>query len=298
MKFGRLEDISNVNFALPEDDLANRFNGNSSGFKLYYGAPLWGDKSFVGKLYPPKTKASDYLYYYSRQFNAIELNSSYYRIPSVEQARKWAARTPEDFKFCPKIPQIFSQRSDLGIDHTMQGVFFEMLDAFEHRLGPTFLQLSPNFSIEKRGALIRYLQQWPKDVKIAIEFRHLSWFEKSIFGVISTELEELGAALVSTDTAGVREVLHSRVINDVAFVRFTGNALHSSDFSRISEWVTRLQLWIEKGLREIYFFIHQPEEVLCANIAIDLITKINKNLAINLPMPSFRDNQGQQGNLF
>jgi len=298
MKFGRLEDISDVNFALPIDDVANRFVGGPNSFNLYYGAPLWGDKSFVGKLYPPKTKASEYLYYYSRQFNAIELNSSYYRIPSVEQAKKWAALTPLDFKFCPKVPQIFSQRNDLGIDHAMQGVFFEMLDAFEQRLGPTFLQLSPNFSVEKRGALIRYLQQWPKDVKIAVEFRHLSWFEGNTFVEVCTELEALGAAIVITDTAGVREVLHSRVINNLAFVRFTGNALHPSDFNRISEWVERLQLWIEKGLKDIYFFIHQPEEVLCTDIAIDLITKLNKNLAINLPMPSFRENEGEQGNLF
>ncbi len=298
MKFGRLEDISKVNFDLPIEHYANRFVNEDEGFNFYYGAPLWGDKSFVGKLYPPKTKASDYLYYYSRQFTSIELNSSYYRIPSVEQVTKWAALTPADFKFCPKLPQIFSQRNDLGIDHAMQGVFFEMLYAFEQRLGPVFLQLPPSFSVEKRGALIRYLSQWPKDVKLAVEFRHVSWFEEGNFEAISKELADMGICLVITDTAGVREVLHSRVINDVAFVRFTGNALHPTDFSRIDQWAAKLQLWIEKGLKDIYFFIHQPEEVLCADIAIDLITKLNKNLSANLPMPSFRENEGEQGNLF
>lgn len=298
MKFGRLEDISNVNFDLPIDHNANRFVNEGEGFNFYYGAPLWGDKSFVGKLYPPKTKASDYLYYYSRQFTSIELNSSYYRIPSVEQVTKWAALTPADFKFCPKLPQIFSQRNDLGIDHAMQGVFFEMLYAFEQRLGPVFLQLPPSFSVEKRGALIRYLSQWPQDVKLAVEFRHASWFEEENFEAISKELNDLGICLVITDTAGVREVLHSRVINDMAFVRFTGNSLHPTDYSRIDQWVARLKLWIEKGLKDIYFFAHQPEEILCADIAIDLITKLNKNLSINLPMPSFRENEGEQGNLF
>ncbi|MFC2186621.1 DUF72 domain-containing protein [Fulvivirgaceae bacterium LMO-SS25] len=298
MKFGHLEDISNVNFDLPAEHHANRFVNKGEGFNFYYGAPLWGDKSFVGKLYPPKTKASDYLYYYSRQFTSIELNSSYYRIPSVEQVTKWAALTPIDFKFCPKLPQIFSQRNDLGIDHAMQGVFFEMLYAFEQRLGPVFLQLPPSFSVEKRGALIRYLSQWPKDAKLAVEFRHTSWFEEENFEAISKELNDMGICLVITDTAGVREVLHSRVINDMVFVRFTGNSLHPTDFSRIDQWVARLQLWIEKGLKDIYFFAHQPEEILCANIAIDLITKLNKNLFINLPMPSFRENEGEQGNLF
>ncbi len=298
MKFGRLENISKVNFTLPTEHKGNRFVKGAEEFKLYYGAPLWGDKSFIGKLYPPNTKASDYLYYYSRQFNAIELNSSYYRIPSVEQVQKWTALTPSNFKFCPKIPQIFSQRNDLGIEHPMQDVFFEMLYAFAQRLGPVFLQLSPNFSVEKRGALIRFLTHWPKDVKIAVEFRHTSWFEDNTFTSITKELEDLGIALVVTDTAGVREVLHSRVISDIAFVRFAGNSLHPSDFSRINEWAARLQFWIDKGLKEIYFFIHQPEEVLCADIAIDLITNLNKNLSLNLPMPSFRENEGEQGNLF
>jgi len=77
MEFGKLDDISNVHWDLPHDDPKNpeRLNQHSD-FKLYFGSPAWGVKSWCGKLYPNKTTPEEYLNYYSKHFNCIELNTT------------------------------------------------------------------------------------------------------------------------------------------------------------------------------------------------------------------------------
>ena len=115
MKFGKLEDISQVNFTLPPTHpktwqvLGNAMRDRQNkDFNVYFGATGWSNKEWVGKWYPGSAKPKDYLYHYTRQFNTIELNTTHYRIPDNRTVDRWRETAPDGFLFCPKVPQLIS----------------------------------------------------------------------------------------------------------------------------------------------------------------------------------------------
>jgi len=291
MKFGKLKDISKVDFTLPPDHpdtatILDKYKNSEQKPEIYIGSAKWGEKNLVGKIYPPGTAAKDYLYHYSRQFTTIELNMTHYRIPTVEMVEKWLQQSIPAFRFCPKIPQSISHRNDFGAGMNATENFLSALHAFGDQLGLPFMQLPPHFKPEAGKSLFNYLEAWPRDVPLAIEFRHEEWFankriEKRAFDL----LEQMHISPVITDTAGRRDVIHQRLTTESVIIRFVGNLLHSTDFSRIDAWAGRLKVWIEMGLQKVYFIVHQPEENFCVDLAIYLAQQLNEKLQVDVSHP-------------
>lgn len=291
MKFGKLEDISLVDFSLPPDHpdtaaILKKYKSTQKAPEIYIGSARWGERSLVGKIYPPGTVAKDYLHFYSRQFTTIELNMTHYRIPTVEMVEQWLQQSIPSFKFCPKLPQIISHRQDFGANTHATDSFLPALYAFGEQLGMPFMQLPPNFKPEIGKALFNYLEAWPQDVPLAVEFRHEDWFaDKRIEKRAFELLEQMHISPVITDTAGRRDVIHQRLTTESVFIRFVGNLLRPSDYSRIDEWVNRLQSWFERGLHRVYFIVHQPEENLCVDLAVYLGNQLREKLLLNVEAP-------------
>jgi uncharacterized protein YecE (DUF72 family) len=280
MDFGKLQDISKVDFSLPPSPTETtaclaRF-AKSEQLKVYVGCTGWSMKEWVGTVYPPKTKANDYLKAYGQQFNTIELNTTHYRVPDLAIIDRWKAETPADFRFCPKMPQILSHSRDLGVLHPQLYAFCESIAALEEKNGACFLQLPPYFDLEKWPILQRFLEAWPKEIPLAVEFRHESWFTYSTGQrqVAFAELEKMNIGTVITDVAGRRDVLHQRLTSNYVLIRFVGNGLHPSDYSRIDEWVNCLLEWHEQGLENVYFFTHEPDNLLAPQLAACLCEKM------------------------
>jgi len=303
MDFGKLQDISGVNFSLAEDTDRNKqilqYGASPEKLKVYIGSARWGERNLLGKLYPAATPSSDFLYYYSRQFNTVELNTTHYRIPTTDMVEQWREKASPDFRFCPKIPQVISHRKDFGRSINATPDFLEALYAFGEQLGISFMQLPPTFSPHREGkALFSYLQDWPQDLPLAIEFRHPDWFSDPRISRRAFDLlQEYGLSTVITDTAGRRDAVHMQVTNPRQAVRFVGNSLHPTDFSRLDRWVERIGRWLDYGLKELYFFVHQPEEYLCVELAVYLIHQMNQRLDLNLQPPK-PVNKGIQKSLF
>ena len=285
MKFGKLQDISKVDFRLPpnppENDVLLAKYKRTSVPKLYIGCTGWSMKDWVGKVYPEKTKAKDFLKSYAKQFNTIELNATHYRIPTPEMIQKWIAETPEDFRFCPKIPQSVSHSRDLGLESGNLQRFCEVIQQLEGRLGCCFMQMPPYFGKDRLGMLQRFLEQFPAHIPLAIELRHESWFAKKSDAQGFFELlANKNISTVITDVAGRRDVLHHRLTNNCAMIRFVGNALHPTDYERIDAWVAQLKDWIAKGLSEIYFFPHEPDNILAPDLALYLKEQAGKHISV------------------
>lgn len=303
MEFGKLSDISHVDFTLPPDDHKNpatldKYKSSSDAFRFYFGSARWGEKDLIGKIYPPKTAAKDYLYYYSRQFSIIEMNTTHYRIPTVAMVQEWCSKALSTFKFCPKLPQLISHTRDFGHSLRATDQFLEALYAFGNQLGMPFMQLPPDYTPHEGKALFDYLRDWPKDIPLAVEFRHPDWFShERIKNRAFDLLEEMGISAVITDTAGRRDVVHQKLTNDKTLIRFVGNRLHPSDYHRIDDWVQRIQSWKEAGLKEIYFIVHQPEEDLCIDLAIYLVEQINTVCKLQITPPRILP-LGEQKRLF
>lgn len=305
MKFGKLPDISNVDFNLPPDalgtsQLLERLPKKEGKSFLYVGCTGWSMKEWVGKVYPKGTKTKEYLQHYSRQFNTIELNTTHYRIPTADTIQKWKNDSAKDFKFCPKIPQTISHSRDLGISSGLIPLFCDAILGLEDKLGCCFMQLPPYFGANRLGVLSRFLDNFPTQIPLAIEARHESWFNHpQNFQNFFQLLEQYKVSPVITDVAGRRDVLHNRLTTDTVLIRFVGNGLHPTDYTRIDQWLQRLKNWYSQNLKAVYCFTHEPDNILAPDLAHYMVKQAKQQLHVITRGPDFYDkNDGQQMSLF
>ncbi len=307
MKFGKLPDISGVDFTLPSNPVANAFllegqRKEEQAFDFYTGCTGWSMPPWVGRWYPKGTKSKDFLYHYSRQFNTIEFNTTHYRIPTPEQVEKWCAQVPADFRFCPKVPQRISHSRNLGLGTDQLPLFWEALENFGPFLGACFMQLPPYFDSARLGDLERFLIAWPSKFPLAMEMRHESWFlNEDVIDEWSVLFAARGIATVITDVAGRRDVLHQRLTSTLTMIRFVGNGLHATDYDRIKAWTRQLVEWRELGLQTVYFFPHEPDNLLAPDLTEFLVQHLHEttNIKTRGPVPiSSGPEGGEQISLF
>lgn len=305
MDFGKLHDISKVDFSLPPDaegttTLLKNKGKQPESYKIFAGPTGWAMPQWVGKTYPKTAKSKDFLQYYSQQFNTIELNTTHYRIPDVATIDKWKNETTEDFKFCPKVPQSISHSRNLGLTEQHLPIFLENIARLEEKLGCCFMQLPPHFGIKSLGLLERFFEAWGRAIPLAVEIRHEEIFNNSSnFNCYFNTLEYYGISTVITDVAGRRDVLHQRLTTSTAMIRFVGNALDITDYQRIDDWVLRLKSWFEQGIEEVYFFTHEPDNLLAPELTAIFCEKINNSFSATLRGPKFiEEKQLPQMSLF
>lgn len=275
MEFGKLEDLSEVTWTLPQNtaltDLVLAQMPNRQAGRFYIGSTAWGQRDFVGTVYPAGTKPGGFLEAYGRQFNSIELNASFYRVPDRAQVLKWYAAVPDDFRFCPKVHKAISQSGDLAIQTSRTLDFAKSVQHFEHKLGPCFLQLPGDFTTERWAALEAWLDQWPPHLALAVELRHASWFSTSTGADAFASFAARRIGSVITDVAGRRDVAHANVTAPFVLLRWVGNADESDD-GRLLDWARRLLSWSKSGVAATYVFTHQPRELPSAMAAARLAT--------------------------
>ncbi|AHI05477.1 hypothetical protein BDW_04845 [Bdellovibrio bacteriovorus W] len=287
MEFGKIHNIENVNWSLPEDDPQTHTFLNSlpkdSECKFYVGAPSWGASEWLGRIYPPKTKAADFLFHYSRNFNCIELNTTHYRIPTTEMVKNWCRQVPDEFHFCPKIfKDISHARNGLRNKELLKEQYRSLSD-FSQNLGPSFIQLPPYFTYENKAELFRFLEAWPSEFELLLEFRDPSWFSGNrILEPLVLYLQKKNIGIVMTDVAGRRDVLHLSVSAPFSMLRFIGNDLHTSDFERSLAWSLKIAEWKEFGLKKFYFMVHEADLSLVPEMADRVIEDLNSHSGAGL----------------
>lgn len=304
MEFGKLPSIENIQFELPPDSEETRSVLNHLPIRdglprLYIGGTGWSMKEWVGNVYPQGTKSSDYLKQYGKQFNTIELNTTYYRIPDSETILNWKNQTPEDFRFCPKIPQTISHSHHLGLGTGLIEQFCDSIGGLEEKLGCCFLQLPPHFGEKNLGALDQFISRFPGHIPLAIELRNEQIFKSPlIFRKFFNMLEYAGISPVITDVAGRRDVLHQRLTNERVLIRFVGNNLHPTDYTRTNAWIKRLSDWFDRGLHEAFFFTHEPDNLLAPELAVYLRDQAQKEMGVKTRGPHLLKDQNTQFSLF
>ena len=304
MEFGKLQHIDNIDFTLPADDpvteqLWQRLKDKPiEPLRIYVGGTEWGRASWVGSVYPQGTKSRDFLTFYGKQFNTVELNTIFYGLPTSVVVGRWAAAVGAAFRFCPKFPESISHRQQLTGAKAETGAFVERMQQFGSRLGPSFLQLSDRFGPDQAGALQQYVRHLPPGFQACVELRSEEWFRSRVPQVRETyeQMLESGVGTVITDVAGRRDVLHMRLTTPAAFIRFVTNSLHPTDFQRADAWVDRIGVWAAKGLREVYIFVHSPEELTSPEMMKYLISRMNERYGMSMPVPNLV-NGGRPGNL-
>jgi uncharacterized protein YecE (DUF72 family) len=251
MEFGKVQYIDNIDFTLPPDDpvteqLWQRLApAVREPLRIFVGGTEWGRASWVGRAYPRSAKPKDFLSYYARQFNTIELNTLFYGLQTPEVIRRWAAAVGDDFRFCPKFPEAISHKLQLANAGRETGAFVGALDNLGPKLGPSFLLLSDRFDPSQASRLQQYVRRLPSGFQACVELRNADWFGQCEAGetLRAPERSELirdtwevmmdaGVGTVITDVAGRRDVLHMRLTAPVAFIRLVTSGLHPTSGTR------------------------------------------------------------------
>ena len=292
MKFGRVDNPEDINFALPSDHKdTGKVLGNgsdTSAFEVYVGCAKW-NRQDLKNFYPRGTK--DELTYYSSQFNCIELNATFYNLPTRQQVEKWRDKTPEDFKFFPKITNTISHFKRLIDTKILVEEYCDAISAFEEKLGMVFLQMHDNFKPKDFDRLEKFLKDFPAGIPLAVEVRNAEWFANPVEAERFYHLlESHDKANVVVDTAGRRDMLHMRLTTPDVFIRYVG-ANHETDYSRLDDWLERIKLWKNQGLRHLYFFVHQNLEKESPLLSAYFIKKLNAEFGLDLKVPTTPENR-------
>ena len=174
--------------------------------RLRVGTSGWSYKEWKGHFYPEKLAAKDMLKFYAQHFSTVEVNNTFYRMPTPSTFQNWAAEVPDDFAFVLKASQRIThirRLKDVGESVEFLARNAEGLGA---KLGPFLFQLPPN--LRKDGDVLRnFLKTLPAGMRAAVEFRHASWFDDETFAAlrehhaslcIAEAGEDVDAPLVAT----------------------------------------------------------------------------------------------------
>lgn len=163
--------------------------------RVRVGTSGYAYKEWKGSFYPADIKPAGYLPFYAGRFKAVEINNTFYRMPTEKLLLDWAAQVPGDFSFALKCPQKithFKRLKECGEDLQF---FLRTASGLGPRLGPTLFQLPPNFK-KDLPRLQDFLTLLPATWRAAFEFRHASWFDDEVYGLLKAH----DAALVWAET--------------------------------------------------------------------------------------------------
>lgn len=303
MEFGKVtpEILNRLDLSLPAEPAWNTriLSGQQlPDPKVYVGSVRWGNADWVGRIYPKGTKSADFLKAYARLFNCVEHNATFYRIPSEQQALSWKDKVGADFRFCPKFPEVITHIKRLQQCDDLVDLFLQSITCLGNNLGPIFLMPHPQMGVQQWTVISNFLHGLPGNLPLFVELRHPSFFVQQLSPNVLETLQQLGIGLVLTDAVGRRDCLHMHLSIPKVFIRFVGNNLHATDYSRIDAWVLRIQQWLMQGLEELYFFVHQSEEENSPVLAAYLIKQLNAVCGLQLPVPQFVQEQPMQKGLF
>jgi uncharacterized protein YecE (DUF72 family) len=197
------------------------------------GTQGWNCDAWLGSFFPDGTRSADFLSVYARAFNTVEVDSTFYAVPSASVLRSWYDRTPEQFVFALKFPQSVSHEERLRDTNGTSELFFDRVRELRHKLGPILVQLGPDFGPEELPALVDFLPSLPKDLDVAIEFRQRGWATEGILAL----LREHNVALALVDGPWMPRnwvlKLAQRPTADFAYIRWMGPHRNLVDHSRI-----------------------------------------------------------------
>jgi len=160
--------------------------------RLLAGASGYSFKEWKGNFYPEKIKPEDMLAYYAERLPTVEINNTFYRMPSVDMLKAWVAATPERFRFAIKAPRQITHLARLKLEAAADSVAFlyRNLMALGEKRGPVLFQLPPNLK-KDLPRLEAFLRVLPEDHRAAFEFRNESWFADDVYAALKTSSASL-----------------------------------------------------------------------------------------------------------
>ena len=242
-------------------------NSGVSGHSPHYyiGTSGWHYDHWRGRFYPEKLPRAGWLKHYAGYFNTVELNNSFYRLPSEKAFAGWYESSPDNFVYSVKVSRYITHIKRLKDTGEAVDKFITRSAGLKEKLGPLLYQLPPNIhrNDEVLGA---FLSGLPSGLKHVIEFRHGSWLVEPVFDILRRhntgfcvfDMPRMSCPLLAT--AGF------------AYIRFHGSdGLYSGCYSdnELSGWAERLKE-LAAGLGAVYIYFNNDAEAFAVRNAATL----------------------------
>jgi uncharacterized protein YecE (DUF72 family) len=214
--------------------------------RVRVGTSGYSYKEWKGPFYPKDLPAARLLHFYAARFPTVEINNTFYRMPTAKLAEGWAAEVPEAFAFAVKAPQRITHIAKLKDTEEIVAAFVKAVSAMGTRLGPLLFQLPP-FLRKDVPRLSEFLARAPKGVRMAFEFRHASWFDDEVWAT----LRDHGTALCVAEGEALESPLVATA--DWGYVRLRRDA-YPDDV--VSDWARRI---IAQPWKEAFVYVKHDE---------------------------------------
>jgi uncharacterized protein YecE (DUF72 family) len=233
--------------------------------KYYVGCSGWHYEHWRGLYYPQELPRSKWLPFYAQQFDTVELNNSFYRVPSEKAFTVWRESTPENFIFAVKVSRFITHIKRLRNLGPAVEDFLSRAGLLGGKLGPLLYQLPP--SMKRNDELLQsFLSSLPPKYQHVIEFRHKSWIDEAVFDI----LRRHNVGLCVFDMPGFRCPLVAT--SDFAYVRFHGSeGLYSSCYSdeQLAEWAQGIAR-LGRKVKASYIYFNNDAEAFAVENAMTL----------------------------
>ena len=224
----------------------------------------WSYNFWLNNFYPADTKPENFLEEYSKHFNTVEVNSGFYRVPSVSTLENWKNQTAAGFLFSLKAPKKITHEK-MSTDYL--DYFLNNISVLGSKLGPILLQFPPSFKQDMFDYLKDLISVLPKKHRYALEIRNRSWFENRFYKF----LEENKIALVLGDGPWLHKV--EQVTGEFTYFRWEGNRnkikgttgkIEKERSKDINEWAKKIRTFPDKtemfGYFSKYYSGHPPTD--------------------------------------
>ncbi|MGH7766611.1 MAG: DUF72 domain-containing protein [Candidatus Binatia bacterium] len=219
--------------------------------KVWVGTSGYNYPEWKGTFYPADLAVAKMLSYYAERFSTVEINATFYRMPSAKMMEQWAASTPDGFNFVLKAPKRITHDARLkNIDEPL-GYFCRTARLLGTKLGPVLFQLPPYFK-KDLPRLADLLGMLPADLKTAFEFRHASWFSDDIYQLLTSR----NAALCAADTEkGTTPLV---VTADFGYFRLRDKEYSDDD---LEKWREAINLSAAQWRNAFVYFKHEESGI-------------------------------------
>ncbi|MCM8797842.1 MAG: DUF72 domain-containing protein [Candidatus Omnitrophica bacterium] len=212
-----------------------------------YSYPHWGE----GVFYPQGLRENKWLEYYAKFFNTVELNVTFYRLPQKSAFKSWYKRVPEDFSFVVKGSRYITHVKKLKDIGDALVRLFGLLEELKEKLGVVLWQFPPGMKmdIEKLEKFCVQISRYK--IRQVFEFRHSSWFNEGIYGILKKY--NFSLCLAHSPYWPLVEVITS----DFVYLRFHGGeSLYGSNYAEkeLQSWADKAKIWLNKGIDFYAYF--------------------------------------------
>ena len=231
----------------------------------YIGTSGWHYEHWRNRFYPEQLTKAKWLEFYATHFATVELNNSFYHLPSETAFANWRDSSPANFTFAVKVSRFITHIKRLKNTEEAVDKFITRAKILDQKLGPLLYQLPPN--MHRNDELLEsFLSTLPRGMKHVFEFRHQSWLEEKVFDI----LHRYNMGLCVFDMPSISCPLTATA--DFAYVRFHGSTgLYFSCYSdeELADWAKRLAD-LASNLKALYIYFNNDAEAFAVRNALTL----------------------------